>query len=136
MKMQKIGRNEAVRSRRISVPTKQCKQHPSKSTGRSHKAKAKANDVMSDQPGSTTRSSMISEFDYDWPAELFVRLKRSGRRSPLTHKRFPTASAAIEYASVELPPSALADVVMEIDEQRYGPEEIAALHRHHPASTR
>ena len=69
----------------------------------------------------------ISGFDYNVPAELFpTRNKRI--RTQTRYKRFDTAAEAVRFAVEDIPPAALFGAYLEVDEERFGVEEIHALY--------
>ena len=70
------------------------------------------------------------EFDYDAAAELFpTRRRPSGRRQSFGYKRFARASQAIRFAIEDLPPECLVGAFLEVDEQRYGCNDIRRLYQ-------
>lgn len=69
----------------------------------------------------------LNGFDYSAAAELFpTRGKRN--RGNITYKRFGTAAEALRFAVEELPPSALIGAYLEVDEVRFGFQEMRALY--------
>jgi hypothetical protein len=78
--------------------------------------------VNSDAEKSYART-MLS-FDYAAPAELFMAQARSG----LQYRRFARAAEALKYAIEELPANALAATALEVNDERYGAEQIRALY--------
>ena len=70
----------------------------------------------------------MSEFDYNAAAELFATRKRLPRRQPFAYKRFEQAADAIRFAIEELPAEALVGAFLEVDEQRYGSDDIRRLY--------
>jgi hypothetical protein len=70
----------------------------------------------------------MAEFDYDAAAELFPTRRRLPRREPFGYKRFDRAAQAIRFAIEELPPGCLVGAFLEVDEQRYGSDEIRRLY--------
>ena len=66
-------------------------------------------------------------FDYTASAELFPSRgkKNSGN---LTYKRFSTTAEALRFAVEELPPRALVGAYLEVDEARYGFQEMRSLY--------
>jgi hypothetical protein len=69
------------------------------------------------------------EFDYCAAAELFATRRRSMRRQSFGYKRFAEASEAIRFAIEDLPPESLAGAFLEVDEQRYGSNDIRRLYQ-------
>jgi hypothetical protein len=70
----------------------------------------------------------MAEFDYAAAAELFALRRRLPRREPFGYKRFEPAAEAIRFAVEELPRECLPGAFLEVDEQRYGSEEIRRLY--------
>jgi hypothetical protein len=68
------------------------------------------------------------EFDYNAAAELFPTRRRLPRRQPFGYKRFAQAAQAIRFAIEDLPPECLAGAFLEVDEKRYGSDEIRRLY--------
>jgi hypothetical protein len=75
-------------------------------------------------------SPPVVEFDYCAAGELFPSQRRrsSGRRS-FGYKRFAQASEAIRFAIEDLPPECLIGAFLEVDEQRYGSDDIRRLYQ-------
>ena len=69
------------------------------------------------------------EFDYDAAAELFPTRRRPLSRQSFGYKRFDQASQAIRFAIEDLPPECLLGAFLEVDEQRYGSNEIRRLYQ-------
>jgi len=70
----------------------------------------------------------MAEFDYDAAAELFPTRRRLPRREPFGYKRFTQAAQAIRFAMEDLPPGCLVGAFLEVDEQRYGSDDIRRLY--------
>ena len=70
----------------------------------------------------------MSEFDYNAAAELFATRRRLPRRQPFGYKRFAEAADAIRFAIEDLPPECLVGAFLEVDEQRYGSDDIRRLY--------
>ena len=70
----------------------------------------------------------MDEFDYDAAAELFPTRRRLPRREPFGYKRFERAAQAIRFAIEDLPPECLVGAFLEVDERRYGSEDIHRLY--------
>jgi hypothetical protein len=68
------------------------------------------------------------EFNYNAAAELFPTRRRLPRRQPFGYKRFAQAAQAIRFAMEDLPPECLAGAFLEVDEARYGSDEIRRLY--------
>jgi hypothetical protein len=72
---------------------------------------------------------LMAEFDYDAAAELFPTRRRSLGRQSFGYKRFAQASQAIRFAIEDLPPECLVGAFLEVDEQRYGSDDIRRLYQ-------
>jgi hypothetical protein len=70
----------------------------------------------------------MAEFDYYAAAELFPTRRRMARRQPFGYKRFAQAAHAIRFAMEDVPPECLVGAFLEVDEQRYGSDEIRRLY--------
>jgi hypothetical protein len=66
-------------------------------------------------------------FDYNASAELFPSRGKKNSGS-LTYKRFPTTAEALRFAVEELPPRGLIGAYLEVDEVRYGFQEMRSLY--------
>jgi hypothetical protein len=66
-------------------------------------------------------------FDYTAPAELFPSRSKKGR-GQVTYKRFDSAAEALRFAIEELGAQALLGAHLEVDEARFGAEEIRHLY--------
>ena len=69
------------------------------------------------------------EFDYCAAAELFPTRRRSVGRQSFGYKRFTEASQAIRFAIEDLPPECLVGAFLEVDEERYGSDDIRRLYQ-------
>jgi hypothetical protein len=74
------------------------------------------------------RLGAMVEFDYNATAELFATRKRSPRHRPFGYKRFAQAADAIRFAIEDLPAECLVGAFLEVDEQRYGSDDIRRLY--------
>lgn len=70
----------------------------------------------------------MAEFDYNAAAELFPTRRRPPRRQSFGYKRFAKAAQAIRFAMEDLPPEFLVGAFLEVDEQRYGSDDIRRLY--------
>jgi hypothetical protein len=70
----------------------------------------------------------MAEFDYDAAAELFSTRRGLPRRQPFGYKRFARAALAIRFAMENLPEGSLVGAFLEVDEQRYGSQDIRRLY--------
>jgi hypothetical protein len=66
-------------------------------------------------------------FDYNAPAELFPSRAKRGR-GRVTYRRFDTAAEALQFAIEEMPPPVLLGAYLEVEEQRFGAEEMRSLY--------
>ena len=73
------------------------------------------------------RALDLKGFDYGAPAELFPSRGRKNRGN-LTYKRFSTAAEGLRFAVEELPMSGLIGACLEVDEARFGYQEMRALY--------
>jgi hypothetical protein len=71
----------------------------------------------------------MSEFDYGAAGELFSSRRRSAGRPLFGYKRFAQASEAIRFAIEDLPPECLLGAFLEVDEERYGSNDIRRLYQ-------
>jgi hypothetical protein len=69
----------------------------------------------------------LPAFDYTAPAELFPSRSKKGR-GQVTYKRFDSAAEALRFAIEELGAQALLGAHLEVDEARFGAEEIRHLY--------
>jgi hypothetical protein len=70
----------------------------------------------------------MAGFDYNAAAELFPTRRRLPRRQPFGYKRFAQAAQAIRFAIEDLPPECLAGAFLEVEEHRYGSDDIRRLY--------
>jgi hypothetical protein len=70
----------------------------------------------------------MAEFDYNAAAELFPTRRRLPRRQAFGYKRFAQAAQAIRFAMENLPPESLVGAFLEVEEQRYGSDDIRRLY--------
>jgi hypothetical protein len=70
----------------------------------------------------------MAEFDYFAPAELFPTRRRLPRRQSFGYKRFAQAAQAIRFAMEDLPSESLVGAFLEVDEERYGSDDIRRLY--------
>ena len=70
----------------------------------------------------------MPEFNYDAAAELFPTRGRISRRQSFGYKRFAKASQAIRFAIEDLPRAFLVGAFLEVNEQRYGSDDIRRLY--------
>lgn len=70
----------------------------------------------------------MAQFDYDAEAELFPTRRRRPGREPFRYKRFARAAQAVRFAIEDLPPQCLVGAFLEVEEQRYGSDEIRRLY--------
>ena len=73
------------------------------------------------------RSQSLNGFDYSAPAELFPSRSKNGR-GRVKYKRFDTAAEAIRFAMEEMSQSTLLGAYLEVDEARFGVQEIRDLY--------
>jgi hypothetical protein len=66
-------------------------------------------------------------FDYSAPAELFVTHNKRPKGN-VTYKRFDTAAEALRFAIEEIPAPALNGVYLEVEDRRFGSQEIKYLY--------
>lgn len=69
----------------------------------------------------------IAGFDYGAPAELFPSRSRKGK-SVAAYRRFETAAEALRFAFEDLPTAALVGAYLEVDEARFGVQDMRGLY--------
>ena len=69
----------------------------------------------------------LNGFDYSAPAELYPSRIKKGR-GRITYKRFDTAAEALRFAIEEIPAAVLLGAYLEVDEARFGVQEIRFLY--------
>jgi hypothetical protein len=70
----------------------------------------------------------MAEFDYNATAELFPTRRRQVRGQSLGYKRFTQAAQTIRFAMEDMPSACLVGAFLEVDEQRYGSDDIRRLY--------
>jgi hypothetical protein len=70
----------------------------------------------------------MAEFNYNALAELYSNRGRMSRRQSFGYKRFPKAAQAIRFAMEDMPRACLVGAFLEVDEQRYGSDDIRRLY--------
>jgi hypothetical protein len=75
----------------------------------------------------SVRSKAMAEFDYNALAELFPT-RRLPRRQSFGYKRFAKAALAIRFAMEDLPRGCLVGAFLEVNERRYGSNDIRRLY--------
>lgn len=69
----------------------------------------------------------VAGFDYGAPAEFFPsRFKKSATR--MRYMRFDTAAEAVRFVVEDVPPPAMLGAYLQVDETRFGIQEIRALY--------
>ena len=69
----------------------------------------------------------LNGFDYNAPAELYPSRIKKGR-GRVTYKRFNTAAEALQFAIEQIPSAVLLGAYLEVDEARFGVQEIRYLY--------
>jgi hypothetical protein len=103
---------------------------------RNNPSSASKESAMSEQTQSINRARehaqeqarRLARFDYRAPAELFPSRGKNGH-GRITYKRFDTAAEAIRFSIEDVPPAALLGAYLELDEARFGVEEMRILYR-------
>lgn len=75
------------------------------------------------------RTRGIDAFDFSVGAELFPSRNRK-TRGPAAYMRFDSAAEAIRHAVEQLPEQAFRGAYLEVNETRYGHQEILYLYAH------
>jgi NAD(P)-dependent dehydrogenase (short-subunit alcohol dehydrogenase family) len=70
----------------------------------------------------------MAEFDYHAAAELFPTRRRQSKRQRFGYKRFADVAAAIRFAIEDVPAEYLSGAFLEVDELRYGSDDIRRLY--------
>ena len=73
------------------------------------------------------QSQVMGRFNFNSSAELFPSRSKKGR-GHVTYRRFNTAAEALRFALEQMPPSALLGAYLEVDEKRFGLNEMRALY--------
>lgn len=71
---------------------------------------------------------VMSDFDYDVPAEVYVSMGRPGQARPVTYRRFERSAEAIRFAVEVLAPKVQRGAAMEVGEQRFEFDQIFGLY--------
>jgi hypothetical protein len=72
--------------------------------------------------------SAMAEFDYSALAELFPNRVRARQRQSFGYKRFAKAAQAIRFAMEDMPRACLVGAFLEVNERRYGSDDIRRLY--------
>ena len=83
--------------------------------------------MMSFEERSVSEAKSVAEFDYSALAELFAT-RGLRRRQSFGYKRFPKAAQAIRFAMEEMPRASLMGAFLEVNERRYGSDDIRRLY--------
>ncbi len=70
----------------------------------------------------------LADFDFTAPAELYPSRSRR-TRGPVAYKRFDAAAEALRFAVEDLPEGGLNGATLEVNERRFGRDEIQALYQ-------
>lgn len=74
----------------------------------------------------TDQDENLARFNSNAAADLYSP-RRPGSARPLNYRRFASASEAIQFA-VELPAAILLGTYLEVEDERYGAQEIRELY--------
>ena len=69
----------------------------------------------------------LTGFDYNAPAELFPSRSKRGK-GQMRYRRFDTAAEALQFAMEEMPPPVLLGAFLEVEEERFGAEDMRSLY--------
>jgi hypothetical protein len=83
---------------------------------------------MSFKERSIREVKAMADFDYNALAELFPNRGRMRQRQSFGYKRFTKAAQAIRFAMEDMPPACLVGAFLEVNEQRYGSDDIRRLY--------
>jgi len=72
--------------------------------------------------------NIMENFNYDEPADLFVGGGRLSKRYPMAYRRFATGAEAVRFAMERQGSDKLSGTVVEVDETRFGGDEIRSLY--------
>ena len=85
----------------------------------------KSDHRVAEQAREQTRE--INGFDYDAPAELFLRQSRTAKSRP-RYERFDTAAEALRFVIERLPVASLPGAYLLVEEARFGADEMRYLY--------
>jgi hypothetical protein len=71
----------------------------------------------------------MAEFDYGALAELYPSRAHSRQRGSFGYKRFANAAQALRFAVEDMPRRSLVGAFLEVNEQRYGGDDICRLYQ-------
>ncbi len=72
--------------------------------------------------------NIMTKFDYNAPAELFLSRSRAASRGRMKYRRFSTGAEALRFAIEELPAVILPGTILEADESRFSHTHIRELY--------
>jgi len=75
----------------------------------------------------TDQDETLARFNSEAAADLYSP-RRPGSARPLNYQRFTSASEAIRFAVEGLPAAVLLGTYLEVEDQRYGAQEIRQLY--------